>query len=114
VKQKSGIKFGCRIFHKIDESFNQLVQRAKLCEKLEFDSVIIDDHVLYGTKEASAPDPFTTLSILATNTRWVKLGIMVTDLVRRNPAIVAQSLATLDAAYPSRIFLGLGAGDPMN
>lgn len=112
--EKRKVKFGCRIFHRSDEQFSELVRRAQFVEKQGFDSAIIDDHLLYGTKDASAPDPFTSLAILASQTKKIRLGIMVTDLVRRHPAIVAQSLATLEVAYPSRIFLGLGAGDPMN
>jgi phthiodiolone/phenolphthiodiolone dimycocerosates ketoreductase len=112
--EKSKVKFGCRIFHRSDEQFDELVRRAQFVEKQGFDSVIIDDHLLYGTRDARAPDPFTTLAMLAMHTRKIRLGIIVTDLVRRHPAIIAQSLATLEAAYPSRFFLGLGAGDPMN
>lgn len=91
-----------------------MVRRAQFCEEQGFDSILIDDHLLYGTREAVAPDPFTTLALLASKTRRIRLGIIVTDLVRRNPAIVTQSLATLEMAHPHRFFLGLGAGDPMN
>ena len=35
-------------------------------------------------------------------------------MVRRHPAIIAQTLATLSNQFPKRLFLGLGAGDPMN
>ena len=108
------VRFGCRIFLSAGEPFHRIVQRAQFCEKLGFDSVVIDDHLLYGTAAAGAPEPFTTLAAIAAGTRKVRLGIAVTDLVRRHPAIVAQTLATLSSEYPKRIFLGLGAGDPMN
>lgn len=85
-----------------------------MCEKLGFDSVLIDDHLLYGTESAAAPEPFTTLAMIASNTQKIRVGITVTDLVRRHPAVVAQTLATLSSAFPKRIFLGLGTGDPMN
>src|SRR5437016_13800955 len=35
-------------------------------------------------------------------------------MVRRHPVIIAQTLATLSNQFPKRLFLGLGAGDPMN
>src|SRR5207244_600536 len=79
-----------------------------------FDSVLIDDHLLYGTGAAAAPEPFTTLAAIAAATRKIRVGIAVTDLVRRHPAIIAQTLATLSNQFPKRLFLGLGAGDPMN
>ncbi len=48
------------------------------------------------------------------NTRRIRVGVAVTDLVRRHPAIIAQTLATLSTQFTGRTFLGLGAGDPMN
>lgn len=111
---KSRIRFGCRIFLGANEPFHRIVERAQFCEKYGFDSVLIDDHLLYGTAAAGAPEPFTTQAAIASGTRRIRVGIAVTDLVRRHPAIIAQSLATLSAQFPRRIFLGLGAGDPMN
>jgi len=112
VKRK--VKFGCRIFLAANEPFQQIIKRAQFCEKYGFDSVLIDDHLLYGTEAAAAPEPFTTLGAIAAGTRKIRVGIAVTDLVRRHPAIVAQTLATLSNQFPKRVFLGLGAGDPMN
>jgi phthiodiolone/phenolphthiodiolone dimycocerosates ketoreductase len=111
---KNRVRFGCRIFLAANEPFRHLIERARICDDLGFDSVLIDDHLLYGTSEAAAPEPFISLAAVAANTRKVRVGIAVTDLVRRHPAIVAQNLATLSAQFPRRIFLGLGAGDPMN
>ncbi len=111
---KGRVRFGCRVFLAANEPFQRIIQRAQLCEKYGFDNVLIDDHLLYGTAEASAPEPFTTLTSIASHTRRIRVGIAVTDLVRRHPAIVAQTLGTLEAEFPGRIFLGLGGGDPMN
>src|SRR5881396_1392124 len=111
---KSKVKFGCRIFLAANEPFSHIIQRAQFCEKHGFDSVLIDDHLLYGTEAAAAPEPFTTLAAIAAGTRKIRVGIAVTDLVRRHPAIIAQTLATLSTQYPRRLFLGLGTGDPMN
>jgi len=111
---KTRTKFGCRIFLAANEPFTEIVKRAQFCEKHGFDSVLIDDHLLYGTEAATAPEPFTTLAAIAAGTRRIRVGIAVTDLVRRHPAIIAQTLATLSNQFPKRVFLGLGAGDPMN
>src|SRR6266700_7471046 len=111
---KSQARFGCRIFLAANEPFQNIVQRAQFCEKHCFDSVLIDDHLLYGTEAAAAPEPFSTLAAIAAGTRRIRVGIAVTDLVRRHPAIIAQTLATLSNQFPKRLFLGLGAGDPMN
>ena len=111
---KSQVRFGCRIFLAANEPFQQIIKRAQFCEKYGFDSVLIDDHLLYGTEAAAAQEPFTTLGAIAAGTRKIRVGIAVTDLVRRHPSIIAQTLATLSNQYPRRLFLGLGAGDPMN
>ena len=111
---KKSIRFGCRIFLAAGEPFQAIVDRAKLCESLGFDSVLIDDHLLYGTGDAAAPEPFTTMAVVAAKTRRIRVGVAVTDLVRRHPAILAQTAATLSSEFSGRTFLGLGAGDPMN
>jgi phthiodiolone/phenolphthiodiolone dimycocerosates ketoreductase len=111
---KTKVKFGVRLFQAADEPFTQIVRRAQFCEKHSFDSVLIDDHLLYGTGAAAAPEPFTTLAAIAAGTRRIQVGIAVTDMVRRHPAVIAQTLATLSNQFPKRVFLGLGAGDPMN
>src|SRR2546427_8327079 len=111
---KSHVRFGCRIFLAANEPFTNIVKSAQFCEEHGFDSVLIDDHLLYGTADAAAPEPFTTLAAIAAGTRKIRVGFAVTDLVRRHPAIIAQSLATLSNQFPKRLFLGLGAGDPMN
>jgi phthiodiolone/phenolphthiodiolone dimycocerosates ketoreductase len=111
---KGRVRFGCRIFLAANEPFTNIVKRAQFCEKHGFDSILIDDHLLYGTGAAAAPEPFTTLAAIATRTLKIRVGIAVTDLVRRHPAIIAQTLATLSNQFPKRLFLGLGTGDPMN
>src|SRR2546428_4233056 len=111
---KSQVRFGCRIFQAANEPFKQIIKRAQFCEKQGFDSVLIDDHLLYGTEAAAAPEPITTLAAIAAGTRRIRVGIAVTDMVRRHPAIIAQTLATLSNQFPKRVFLGLGSGDPMN
>ena len=114
TKHRRPARFGVRIFQAADESFQQVVHRTYFLEKAGFDSAFLDDHLLYGTGQAAAPEPFTTIANLAAQTRTIKMGVAVTDLVRRHPAIVAQTAATLTAMFPGRVFLGLGAGDPMN
>jgi phthiodiolone/phenolphthiodiolone dimycocerosates ketoreductase len=111
---KNQALFGCRLFQAANEPFQRIVERAQFCEEHGFDSVLIDDHLLYGTREAAAPEPFATLAAIAARTRRIRVGIAVTDLVRRHPAIIAQAFATLSNQFPKRLFLGLGTGDPMN
>ena len=48
-------------------------------------------------------------------TKQIPLGTAVTALVHRyNPVVVAQQIATLEALFPGRAFLGVGSGEAMN
>jgi len=49
---KGRVRFGVRIFLAANEPFQNIVRRAQSCEKLGFHSVLIDDHLLYGTEAA--------------------------------------------------------------
>src|SRR5205823_503630 len=66
---KDSVRFGCRLFLANAEPFQEIIRRAQFCEKHGFDSVLIDDHLLYGTEAAAAPEPFTTLAAIAAGTR---------------------------------------------
>ena len=47
-------------------------------------------------------------------TREVRLGIGVTDIVRRHPASLAQTALTLDHLTGGRFVLGVGSGEALN
>ncbi len=111
---KTRLSFGSRIHIKSGEQFDKLVHRAHFLEQAGFDIVLLDDHLLYGTSSAVAFDPFSTAAMIASHTERVRVGVAVTDLVRRHPAILAQASATLAGISNGRFVLGLGSGDPMN
>src|SRR5437870_11740800 len=111
---KSHVRFGCRIFLAANEPFQQIIKRAQFCEKDGFDSVLVDDHLLYGTEAAAAQEPFTTLAAISAGTRRIRAGTAVTDLARMHPPIIAQTPATLSSQYPRPLYLGLGQAHPMN
>jgi phthiodiolone/phenolphthiodiolone dimycocerosates ketoreductase len=83
-------------------------------EQNRFDILLLDDHLLYGTASAVALDPFSAGAAIAYGTKKIKVGVAVTDLVRRHPAILAQSSATVAVIANGRFVLGLGSGDMMN
>jgi phthiodiolone/phenolphthiodiolone dimycocerosates ketoreductase len=47
-------------------------------------------------------------------TERIRVGSVVTDLIRRNPAMVAMQTLTLDHLTKGRAILGLGTGEAMN
>ncbi len=59
-------------------------------------------------------EPTTTISFASSFTQRIHLGIAVTDVIRRNPATLAQTAVTLTHISRGRFILGLGAGEAEN
>ena len=78
------------------------------CERLGFDSVWLDDHLMYD--DWPILECWTTLSTLSQITSRIRLGTMVSCSAHRNPALLAKTAATLDVLSNSRLELGIGAG----
>jgi alkanesulfonate monooxygenase SsuD/methylene tetrahydromethanopterin reductase-like flavin-dependent oxidoreductase (luciferase family) len=76
------------------------VERARLFERLGFDSVY--------TTQIAARDAFTVLAAFASATERVRLGTGVAPIFARTPVAMAQVAATLDELSGGRMVLGLG------
>jgi phthiodiolone/phenolphthiodiolone dimycocerosates ketoreductase len=59
-------------------------------------------------------DPVPVVAAAAGATSGIRLGIGVTDLVRRHPVAVAQTALTLDHLSGGRFLLGVGSGEALN
>jgi F420-dependent oxidoreductase-like protein len=107
------VKFGVQIENHLGFSYNDVLKVALEAEKLGYDGLFICDH-LQGRNEptASQPciDPWVTLGALATATKTLRLGTLVTAVGFRHPSILAKMAATLDSASNGRVQLGIGAG----
>ncbi len=77
-------------------------------EKLGYDAVWLDDHLMYN--KWPILEPWTTLSALASLTSRIRLGTMVSCNQHRNPALLAKTAATLDVLSNGRLEFGIGAG----
>ncbi len=108
------VKFGGRVHLTEGEDYSEIIDRSRFFEQHGYDAVLVDDHLLYGTSFALALDPFSTVSSILASTRRIRVGVAVTDTIRRHPAILAQSAGTLTSMAPGRFMLGLGTGDLMN
>lgn len=84
-----------------------LVEAARLCESLGFDSGWVGDHLAYNPPILDAA---CCLAAAAAVTERIWLGTGVMLLALRNPAWAAKQIATIDALAPGRVILGVGAG----
>ena len=74
-----------------------------------------DHYQPWNHTDGHAPHSFTWLAALGERTKTVKLGTsVVTPTFRYHPAIIAQTMGTLDQLSPGRVFLGVGTGESLN
>jgi alkanesulfonate monooxygenase SsuD/methylene tetrahydromethanopterin reductase-like flavin-dependent oxidoreductase (luciferase family) len=80
------------------------IEYACAAEDLGFDSVVTADHI------SIEYEALTMLTVIAMKTRRLRLGTLVLDGNRRDPAILAHATATLDRISNGRLILGVGKG----
>jgi probable F420-dependent oxidoreductase len=91
------------------------VALARRAEALGFDSVWVGDHVAYPATLADRfgrdfYEPLSTLALVAGATTRVILGTAVVVLPYHHPLLLARTLATIAAAAPGRLAVGVGVG----
>jgi len=96
-------------------SFKEILDQTLMAEKLGFDDVWYPDHLIYPTNpQIEWHELFVVLSYLVLHTKKINIASGVTDILRRNPAIIAQGFCSLDQLSRGRMILGIGAGEAMN
>jgi F420-dependent oxidoreductase-like protein len=88
--------------------FNRVHDVVLECERLGYDSVWIDDHLMF--RKQPILECWTTLAALSSITTKIRLGTMVTCNSFRNPALLAKMAATVDVISNGRLEFGIGAG----
>lgn len=88
-------------------SREQILSFAERAERLEYDSLSVNDHVVFTT---SWLDAVATLSAVAGTTSKIKLGTSILNIVIRNPIVSARTLSSIDIISSSRLFAGVGPG----
>jgi len=88
-----------------------LVELANDAERSGWDGFFLWDHLKYGSRVRDILDPYICLTAIAAATSTMELGVMVTPLVRRRPAVLARQAVTLDHVSHGRLVLGFGLGD---
>lgn len=98
----------------VEQLFPTVIAQAQEAEAAGFDSVFVMDHFYQlpglGAPDAPMLEAYTTLGGLATVTKNVQLGTLVTGNTYRNPALLAKTITTLDVASQGRAILGIGTG----
>lgn len=83
----------------------EFIEIAQLAEDLGYDSIWVPE--MWGR------DAFSILGLLAANTKRIKLATGIIPVYSRSPAIIAQTIATLDEISDGRMILGLGTSGPV-
>ncbi len=91
-----------------NQYYDQLKTIVLESEKLGYDAVWLDDHLMYNNWPIL--EPWTTLAALSSLTSSIRLGTMVSCNQHRNPALLAKTAATLDVISNGRLEFGIGAG----
>ena len=90
-----------------------LVDLAVEAEAAGWDGFFVWDHILYRVDEVvPVIDTWTALAAIATRTKRIMLGPMVTPLARRRVSTVARQVTTLDHLSEGRVIFGAGLGTP--
>jgi alkanesulfonate monooxygenase SsuD/methylene tetrahydromethanopterin reductase-like flavin-dependent oxidoreductase (luciferase family) len=89
-------------------SLPALIDLGTQAERAGFDAIWVPDSPF----QFGVPDPFVVLSALAARTDRVKLGPSVLLAALRDPALLAQQFASLDALSGGRVIAALGYGAP--
>ncbi len=85
----------------------QIISLAQYAEALGYDSLSVNDHIVFHT---SWLDAMSTLSAVAASTTRILIGTSILNIVVRNPVVCAKALAAIDIISSGRLFAGVGPG----
>jgi F420-dependent oxidoreductase-like protein len=94
-------RIGLSINTRSETSDEELVAIAKLADEQGYHS--------FWAAESWGRDAFTVLAMIACNTQQIGLATGIVNVFSRTPALIAQSIASLDIMSKGRAILGLGS-----
>jgi F420-dependent oxidoreductase-like protein len=90
-----------------------LAAAAKTAEEAGFAELSVMDHYFQIEQRGRAEEPmleaYTTLGYVAALTRRIRLAVLVTGVMYRQPGLLAKIVTTLDVLSGGRAQLGIGA-----
>lgn len=86
------------------DNLEALLRDAKTMDDAGVDTLLV--------AETWGHDAFTILTLLARETKRIKLGTSIVNIFSRSPAALAQHFATLDQLSGGRAVIGLGTSGP--
>jgi len=91
--------------------WDEIVRRVQFAEELGFDGAWGFDHLqpMYGEGPGETFEGMTTLAALTGVTNRIRLGLLVTGVTYRHPAVFAAQALTVDHASHGRLELSFGA-----
>lgn len=104
----SNLRFG--IFQLQNRPWSILAENCRIIESLGYDSFWVGDHFINGHNlEEDWFDGWSVLTALAAQTHTIRIGPLVTNIIYRNPAMLAKQALTVDHISQGRLNLGIGA-----
>jgi F420-dependent oxidoreductase-like protein len=111
VADKRPIRFG--IFPgAVGMTWKQLLEVWKFADEVGYSTAWIPDHFYagYGDPEGPCFEAWSVVAAMATQTKRIRIGPMVSGNTYRHPAVLANVAATIDLISGGRLELGIGAG----
>ncbi|HZU13677.1 MAG TPA: LLM class flavin-dependent oxidoreductase [Chloroflexota bacterium] len=104
------MKFGLDIAQQ-QLTWEEIVRRTRFAEDNGYNGVWGFDHfhVFFGDPKGPAYEAYSILAALAAVTSRIRLGILVTGITYRHPAVLASQAVTIDHISHGRLELALGA-----
>ncbi len=105
-------EFGLMLEPQLGMSAERFFTTARLAEELGFGYLFRSDHLLPtdGRRGVDSLECWTSLGALASATKTLKFGPMVTPIGFRNPALLARMACAVHALSGGRLRLSVGAG----
>ncbi len=91
---------GLSIGSRRESTDEEIIALARRADALGYDTV--------WTGESWGRDVFTVLTVIACHTSRIRVGTGIATVFSRTPALIAQSIASLDIVSKGRAVLGLG------